>query len=289
MKSRSLLTPATLAKLIADDACLVVDCRFDLGQPEKGYRDYLAGHIPGARYADLNRDLSSPVTSTSGRHPLPGADQFASFLARLAWAGDKLLVAYDERNSTMAVRLWWLMRYFGQPAAILDGGLNAWVAAGMELESGESSIQPTVAPLLSKDSRLTASADEIMAMLGGSGMILVDARARERFAGETEPLDQKAGHIPGALNRPTTENLDPTGQFKTPELLRLEFDRLLKASAANTVVNTCGSGVTACHNAFAMELAGLGLTRIYPGSWSEWIRDDSRPIEVGPDSRNSPA
>ena len=276
-----LLTPTELGQLVADDACLVVDCRFDLGQPAKGYRDYLAGHILGSRYADLNRDLSSPVTPTSGRHPLPTADLFADFLGRLGWKGDKLLVAYDERNSTMAARLWWLMKYFGRSAAILDGGLNAWVSAGMDVESGEPRIKPATAPSLSSDSTLTVSADEIMATLGSAGMVLVDGRAKERFTGETEPLDQKAGHIPGALNRPTNENLDETGRFKKPEQLRLEFAGLLKANRAQTVVNSCGSGVTACHNAFAMELAGLGSARVYPGSWSEWIRNDSRPIEVG--------
>jgi len=285
MKLSALLTPENLQQLMADNTCVVVDCRFDLNQPEKGYRDYLAGHVPGAQYADLNHDLSAPVTPASGRHPLPGADQFAGFLARIGWGVGKTVVSYDERNSTMAARLWWLMKYFGQSAAILDGGLKAWVDSGLELESGEPQSQPADAAVLSGDSSLTVSAGEIMAALGASALQLVDARARERFAGETEPLDQKAGHIPGSLNRPTAENLDESGRFKTPDSLRREFNALLKATSARAVVNTCGSGVTACHNAFAMELAGLGSTRIYPGSWSEWIRDEARPIEIGPGTR----
>ena len=285
MNSDLLIAPEALARLIAERECIVVDCRFDLGQPEKGYRDYLAGHIPGARFADLNRDLSSPITPHSGRHPLPEAHEFAEFLARLGWDASKTLVVYDERNSTLAVRLWWLMKYFGQTARILDGGMSTWVAAGLQLDSGETHVDAVTAPHLLARPELTTSADEILETRGTQAMFLVDARAKERFRGEVEPLDQKAGHIPGSLNRPTSENLDGSGRFKNSEVLRSELEQLIQGNAVSSVVNTCGSGVTACHNAFAMELAGLGPTRVYPGSWSEWIRDDSRPIETGPGAR----
>ena len=285
MKHRILLTPQDLQHLIAINGCVIVDCRFELNEPEKGYRDYLAGHLPGARYANLNHDLSSAVTPASGRHPLPGAEHFARFLARIGWVPGKTLIAYDERNSTMAARLWWLMKYFGHPSSVLDGGLKAWVGAGFELESGEPRLQPAGAVALSGDSSMTVSSGDIMSSLGSSRLTLVDARGRERFSGETEPLDRKAGHIPGSLNRPTTENLDESGRFKAPEVLQSEFDALLKSIPKHSIVNTCGSGVTACHNALAMELAGLGSMRVYPGSWSEWIRDDSRPIETGPKTK----
>ena len=287
MNANILIAPKVLEQWIAEDACVVVDCRFDLGQPEKGYRDYLAGHIPSARYADLNRDLSSPVTPNTGRHPLPEARQFAEFLARLGWNGSKTLVVYDERNSTIAVRLWWLMKYFGQTARILDGGMSAWVAAGLQLEPGQTHVKPVTALQLSANPGLTTSAAEILETRGTHAMVLVDARAKERFRGEVEPLDQKAGHIPGSLNRPTSENLDESGRFKNPDVLRSEFEQLIPGRAIHSVVNTCGSGVTACHNAFAIELAGMGPTRVYPGSWSEWIRDDSRPIELGPGARQA--
>ena len=285
MNPSLLISPDALSRLIAANECVVVDCRFDLGQPQKGFQDYLTGHIPSAQYADLNRDLSSPVTPQSGRHPLPEPGDFAAFLARLGWEESKLLVAYDEKNSTTAVRLWWLMKYFGKNAGILDGGLNAWISAGMPMETGEARVQPANPVQLSGLPGLTTSAAAIMKAMGTREMVLVDARARERFAGETEPLDQKAGHMPGALNRPTGMNLDGSGRFKDPKTLRSEFQQLLEGSPTSAVVNTCGSGITACHNAFAMELAGMGSARIYPGSWSEWIRDDSRPIELGPGAK----
>ncbi len=276
-----LVSPERLHSLLASSSCVVVDCRYDLGKPGAGLQSFLQGHIPGAQYADLGSDLSSSVTNTSGRHPLPPVDAFAEFLGRIGWSPELLLVAYDERNNAMAARLWWLMRYFGCNAALLDGGLEAWTCAGFALETGSPRSTPKDVPRLQPDASLTVSADEILRSLTHPLLTVVDARAPERYSGEVEPLDTRAGHIPGALNRPLGQNLDSTGCFKSPASLRKEFEALLSNRSPASVVHSCGSGVTACHNRFAMELAGMGATRIYPGSWSEWIRDLSRPIESG--------
>jgi thiosulfate/3-mercaptopyruvate sulfurtransferase len=260
--------------------CVIVDCRFDLGHSNKGRQDYLAGHIPGAHYAHLGEDLSSPITAISGRHPLPAPDAFAAFLSHIGWVDSKLLVAHDDRSSAIAARLWWLMRYFGHDAALLDGGLDAWVRAGLPLEPGAVKSAASRVPLLHADAAMTVSTANVLDDLGRSSLTLVDARAAERYSGAVEPLDTRAGHIPGALNRPFSLNLDETGCFKQAEQLRMEFDALLQRRSLESIVHSCGSGVTACHNRFAMELAGMGASRIYPGSWSEWVRDESRPIET---------
>jgi len=258
-----------------------VDCRFELTDPGKGRLDYQAGHIPGARYAHLDLDLASPATALSGRHPLPESLAFATFLGRIGWSREKLLVAHDDRNNALAARLWWLMRYFGQEAALLNGGLEAWIRAGLPLQVGDLQSEPAIVPELRAQPSMTASVTEILGNIGQPSLTLIDARAPERYSGETEPLDSRAGHIPGALNRPMGLNLDPSGQFKQPDQLREEFESLLQRRPVASVVHSCGSGVTACHNRFAMELAGMAPTRVFPGSWSEWVRDESRPIEIG--------
>ena len=268
-----------LQSLASSGTSLLVDCRFDLSNPEKSFQDYLEGHIPGALYAHLDKHLSSAITPQSGRHPLPDADQFAGFLASIAWQPNKLLVAYDEASNAFSGRLWWLMRYFGLNAALLDGGLAAWKKAALPLEQGQPAISPGNKPELSVTPSLTVNATDILESKGQ--LTLVDARVPERYSGAVEPLDSKAGHIPGALNRPLGLNLNADGYFKSPAQLRAEFLSLLSDRKISNVVHYCGSGVTACHNAFSMELAGLGSTRIYPGSWSEWVRDPSRPIETG--------
>ncbi|MDZ4728973.1 MAG: sulfurtransferase [Xanthomonadales bacterium] len=273
-----LVTVDQLDKLLQQGACVLVDCRFDLSQPQKSLQEYLAGHIPSAAYAHLDEHLSSEIGPHSGRHPLPSPDRFAVFLASIAWNSEKLLVAYDAGNNTFSARLWWLMRYFGLRGALLDGGLEAWKQAGMPLQNGPVEAKPGTVPELTATLGRTVSAVDIMS--SDEDLTMVDARAADRFSGSVEPLDSKAGHIPGALNRPMSLNLNADARFKKPQQLRAEFDQLLADREAGSVVHYCGSGVTACHNTFAMELAGFGLTRIYPGSWSEWIRDSSRPIET---------
>lgn len=277
---RSLVTPGRLAQLMHAGTCIVVDCRFDLGHANKGRQDYLAGHIPGAHYAHLAEDLSSPITATSGRHPVPAPDAFAAFLSHIGWVDSKLLVVHDDRNSAIAARLWWLMRYFGHHAAVLDGGLDAWVRAGLPLEPGAVKSAASPVAVLHADAAMIVSTANILDDLDRSSLTLVDARAAERYSGAVEPLDTRAGHIPGALNRPFSLNLDESGCFKQAEQLRREFEALMQQRPVAAIVHYCGSGVTACHNRFAMELAGMGASRIYPGSWSQWVRDESRPIET---------
>jgi thiosulfate/3-mercaptopyruvate sulfurtransferase len=276
-----LVSAAELDGLIGNGRCVVVDCRFDFEEADAGRADWLAGHIPGAAYAHLNEDLSAPVESHTGRHPLPHPDRFAAYLASIGWSPGKLLVAYDEGSLAVASRLWWLMRYFGQPSALLDGGLPAWRVAGHPLESGDPAPPATAPVELRPDDRIVVSSGTVFRHLESDEMMLLDARSSQRFRGEMETLDTRAGHIPGSLNRPYGSNLELGRRFKDPESLRAEFLSLLDGREPRTVVHSCGSGVTACHNLFAMELAGLEGSRLYPGSWSEWIRDPTRPIETG--------
>jgi thiosulfate/3-mercaptopyruvate sulfurtransferase len=284
MSSTLLITAAQLNDLIRSGNCTVVDCRFDLASAGRGRQQWLAGHVPGAAYAHLDNDLSSPITPDSGRHPLPDPGKFARYLASTGWCSDRLLVAYDEQSNAIAARLWWLMRYFGKTSALLDGGLKAWTDAGLPLESGTHDIQARPVAELRPDDAMVAGAGHIQAGLDSGELTVLDARASDRFRGENETLDSRAGHIPGSLNRPFATNLDMRGRFRPASELRDEFQSILRGAGGKDVVHSCGSGVTACHNQFAMEVAGLGGTRLYPGSWSEWIRDPARPIETGASS-----
>jgi thiosulfate/3-mercaptopyruvate sulfurtransferase len=278
--TKILVSAAELEALLGDDRCIPVDCRFEFSDTDKGRADWRAGHIPGAAYAHLDEDLSSPVTGQSGRHPLPEPGRFAAYLASIGWSPAKLLVAYDEGSNAVASRLWWLMRWFGQPSALLDGGLAAWAASGRPLEQGVPTRPAAPVVELRPTEGMKIETATIVRNLGAGEPLLLDARASQRFRGEIEPLDTAAGHIPGALNRPFGSNLEMSGRFKSPALLREEFLGLLAGRDPRTLAHTCGSGVTACHNQFAMELAGLEGSRLYPGSWSEWIRDPARPIEA---------
>jgi len=281
MNSTILVSAPQLNELIGSGQCVVVDCRFDLTNPAKGRAGWLSGHIPGASYAHLDDDLAAPVQPASGRHPLPAGDDFSRYLSSIGWTDNHLLVAYDDGSNAISSRLWWLMHHFGKEAALLDGGLAAWKSAGLPLESGEPLVDASVVDTLEEGSKQTVSSSDISGSLGSGDLLLLDARALERYAGEIEPLDTQAGHIPGALSRPFSDNLQADGRFLDREALRAQFEELLDGTPLNRVVHSCGSGVTACHNLFAMELAGLGNSRLYPGSWSEWIRDPSRPIRQG--------
>jgi len=279
MQPPILLSATQLSERIRAGDCTVVDCRFDLANTGRGRSEWFAGHIPGARYAHLDDDLSSPIRPDSGRHPLPEVARFAGFLASIGWREDRLLVAYDESANAIASRLWWLMRYFAQPAALLDGGLAAWRAAGLPLESGAPMVEPSATPILVPDPDRVVTTPQLAAQ--PAAQTLIDARTSDRFSGALETLDARAGHIPGAVNRPFGNNLRLNGRFKDPAELRREFEALLGGRPPR-VVHSCGSGVTACHNLFAMELAGMTGSKLYPGSWSEWIRDPARPIATGP-------
>lgn len=281
MKSDILLSTKRLNELMQTGRCTVVDCRFDFSDSGKGKADWLAGHIPGAFYAHLDDDLAGPVEAQTGRHPLPEPSEFARFLASTGWSKGQLVVAYDEASNAISARLWWLMRYFGQPAALLDGGLAAWVEAGFSLEACATPSEPAQPVLFEANENMIVSSADIHRSLGSGALRILDARARERYSGQAEFLDTRAGHIPGALNRPFTDNLDSNGRFREPGWLKAQFESTQGLASPEDVVHSCGSGITACHNLFAMELAGLGLTRLYPGSWSEWIRDPARPVATG--------
>jgi thiosulfate/3-mercaptopyruvate sulfurtransferase len=278
MAFKTLIGADSLQKILGEPRLTVVDCRFDLSDPEAGRRAYLRAHIPGARYADLNRDLSAPVGPHTGRHPLPTADAFAARLGELGIGNDTQVVAYDDANGSIAARLWWMLRWVGHgAAAVLDGGFKAWTARGGALESGDpiSRVQHFT-PRVDAAAVLTTA--ELEQALRDPATLLVDARAAERYAGAVEPIDSVAGHIPGAVNHPFTANLDSASFFlPAAELERRWRERLADNEPAN-VIAMCGSGVTACHDLLSLEIAGLTGGKLYAGSWSEWIRDPRRPI-----------
>ncbi len=257
--------------------CIIVDCRFSLAEPDLGARLFAKSHIQGAHFLDLNKDLSGPVTGNSGRHPLPSPDTLAARLRQLGLNSDSQLIAYDEQSGAFAARLWWLCRWLGHSkAAVLDGGFAAWQLADGPITSGINEESNAPGNFAAKvDNSLVLSAQEVQQKLQQRRITLIDARAAERFSGETEPLDLVAGHVPGALNRPFTDNLQADGRFKPSQELkeRLHY-------GADTV-HMCGSGVTACHNILASAYAGLELPVLYAGSWSEWIRDPDRPVTQG--------
>jgi thiosulfate/3-mercaptopyruvate sulfurtransferase len=281
MKHDVLLDVYELNDLIQAGSVIVVDCRFALSDPDKGREDWLNSHIPTAAYAHLDHDLSSPIGPESGRHPLPDAESFAQFLSSLGWAPGTLIVAYDDGPNAISGRFWWLMRYFGHPAALLDGGFAAWTAADLPVESGPVQVRASRPAELNGNRDMMVSSTRLLKDVERGELTVMDARGPDRFSGKVEPLDSRAGHIPGAMNRPLQLNLAEDGCFKKPEQLRSEFAALLGGLEPEDIAHSCGSGVTACHNYFAMELAGLNASLLYPGSWSEWIRDPSRPIETG--------
>jgi thiosulfate/3-mercaptopyruvate sulfurtransferase len=278
----TIVSPATLAAHLEDPDWLIVDCRFDLARPQSGEQAFREGHIPGAVYAHLDRDLSSPVTPTSGRHPLPDPDAFAERLGSWGVGERTQVVAYDADTGAFAARLWWLLRWVGHEAvAVLDGGLRAWQEASLPL-AGEIA-QRTPTRFVARPNRSAwVTADELAEKLR-NGWRLLDARAPERFAGRSEPIDPVAGHIPGAVNRPLTSNLDAHGRFLDAAELRKRYDAAQGGVDDARTIAMCGSGVTACHLLLAMQIAGKQGARLYAGSWSEWIRDPAPPVARGED------
>lgn len=279
-KFTMLIKPDELAGIIDDARCRVLDCRFDLAAPEAGHENYLAGHVPGAVYAHLDRDLSGPVTPECGRHPLPTSRIFASTLGRLGVGNDNQVVVYDANNGALAARAWWMLRWVGHDAvAVLDGGLAAWKAAGNPLASGETVPVATSFSGREERGRVLSTADVVAAL--DEPLLLVDARDAARFRGDAEPIDPVAGHIPGALNFPLGDSLGPDGRWKSPLALANAWSRVLGDAPGGPWAVMCGSGVTACHLALSARLAGYQEPRLYAGSWSEWIRDPACPVATG--------
>jgi thiosulfate/3-mercaptopyruvate sulfurtransferase len=280
MNERTLISVDALRALMQrGEALVLLDCGFDLVDIAAGARAHVQGHLPGAFHADLDRDLSSAKTGRNGRHPLPTRETFAATAARWGVKPGVAVICYDDQGGAYAARAWWMLRWIGHAdVAVLDGGKAAWIAAGGALEQKMPALQANAAPYpLGPATMPTVQADQLLATTSHT---VVDARSAERFRGEVEPLDPVAGRIPGARNRFHKDNLAADGRFKPAAELRAAFEHLQPDAAR--VVHQCGSGVTACHNLLAMEHAGLKGSALYPGSWSEWCADPSRPVATGP-------
>ena len=299
MPYTTLISAAELQALAASDKPYrVFDCTFDLMQPQLGKQQYLASHIPGAVYASLDTALSArhgapgphgvaiaagaDAPASGGRHPLPNRERFAEWLSSVGFSNDMQAVVYDRNGANYCGRLWWMLKWAGHAnVAVLDGGLQAWMATDSKTAQGEEAahfqsnyeLHPALVKLV--------DAQSILQQLGRPTQTLVDARGVARFRGEVEPLDPVAGHIPGALNRPFGLNLGPDEKFKSAEELKSEFEKLLNGRDAAGVIHHCGSGVSALPNLLAMEIAGLGMTGLYAGSWSDWCSDTSHPTAQG--------
>jgi len=276
-----LISVLDLAAQLGDGGLLVVDCRFDLADPARGEREYAAAHVPGAVYAHLDRDLSDLSKPKLGRHPLPDAAAFSRVLGRWGWTPQIRVVAYDDAGGALAsARLWWMLRLAGaHDAAVLDGGWGAWKRAGLPVDAQPVVRAPTPVAVDFAQEEIVYT-DELRGLLERGEGVILDARAAPRFRGEVEPIDPVAGHIPGARNRPLTDNLAADGCFKPAAELRAELLAAVGAHATSEVIHSCGSGVSACQNLLAFEAAGLHGSRLYAPSWSGWIADPGNPVET---------
>ena len=277
MAFNTLVSPAELAAHLGE--WRVFDCRHDLAQPDLGERQYREAHIPGALFAHLDRDLSAPKSGKNGRHPLPDLQDFVRFLEKSGIRPTDTIVCYDAGPGPMAARLWWMLRWAGHAsAAVLDGGFAKWLAEGRPVTAEAPLITGTKYKAMPERSRSVALATVERQL---KRLALLDARAPARYRGEQEPIDPVAGRIPGALNRFNMDNVRGDGRFKSPDDLKHDFQQVLGGRAPSEVIHYCGSGVAACHNLLAMELAGLTGGKLYAGSWSEWQADPKRPREKG--------
>jgi len=282
MSYTTLISTHDLAQHIQSAQTLVIDCRFDLMDTEIGREDYLESHLPGAIYADLNKDLSGEIVAgKTGRHPLPDVEKFCQKLSQWGVDNSIQVIAYDDRGGAMAARLWWLLQWMGHDkAAVLDGGWNKWVSEG---RNTSSSVPQREARKFSVNiqTQLSASVNDVLNAINDDSIKLLDARASDRFRGENETLDNKAGHIPGAINVPFIGNLNDEGCFLSPQALQSRYESILGSTPGRNSIVYCGSGVTAAHDILAMKVAGISDARLYAGSWSHWITNDKHPIATG--------
>lgn len=277
---RTLVSVEDLAAHLRDPKWTIVDCRHSLQDFSAGRREYVQAHIPGAFFADVENELAAEKTGKNGRHPLPGPEDFAALLREFGAHPDSQLVAYDAGGDMFAARFWFMARHAGHDAvAVLDGGFAAWVAAGQPVVPGETPRPKNGTIAAHPRHEITVNAQDVLASLETGDFTILDARGADRFAGQNETIDPVAGHIPGALNRPFKQNFDETGRFKSPAQLRAEFEGI--GVHPKRLVHQCGSGVSASVNYLAMAVAGIEGSRLYPGSWSEWIADPARPIATG--------
>ena len=275
---QTLISPRSLKSHLGQSGWTVVDVRFNLMKPDAGRKDYDAAHLPGAVYANLDEDLAGTLTDTTGRHPLPDPDGFAAHLGSWGVSNSTQVLVYDDAGGAIAARLWWLLRWIGHmDVAVLDGGINAWETEGFAVDDKPVTPEPV---RFHPDPIRAAwlSTEDVQAMLGSASIILLDARAPERYAGTVEPIDNVAGHIPGAINMPFSGNLGYEGRFLSPADLKDRYRATIGSLDPVNVVCMCGSGVTACHDLLAMEHAGMHGGKLYVGSWSEWITNPDRPV-----------
>lgn len=262
-----------------EDDFLLFDCRFDLSKSEAGHQSYLNGHIPSAIYVDTDKDLAGQKNGKNGRHPLPSIEQWQKTYAELGITPNKKIVIYDNQGAMFAVRLWWMLHAVGhQKIFLLNGGYPAWVRANYESETCEN-IRVAAPETKLQNYKNLVLVDVVEENIKTSKFTILDARANDRFQGNNETLDPVGGHIPGAINRCFKDNLEANGEFKSANTLRQEYGDLLNKTSSESIIHQCGSGITACHNLFVMELIGLKGSSIYAGSWSEWCSDPSRPVE----------
>ncbi len=285
MKTQHLITVPELQEQLAKNPSnvLICDCRYDLVDSSLGLRAYETAHIPGAIYLNLGKILSGTSSGSNGRHPLPNPDRLALDLAALGVNTDTLIVAYDSPGASYAARLWWCARWVGHAkVVVLDGSIDAWVQAGQPLSKEMPPAR--VVGNFKRGESLSKQVDyaDVRAGLGRSNRLIIDGRSEDRFEGQNETLDPKAGHIPGSLSRFSKKNLDANARFKSSEVLRAEFLSLFGSHSPDQVIASCGSGVSACHLLLAMELAGLKGAALYGGSWSEWCAQPDTLIETGP-------
>lgn len=282
MPSEMLISAQELSLHLPDPNWAIIDCRFSLDDVERGRRDYLSSHIPGAVYAHLDDDLSgNKIPGETGRHPLPEIPAFAERLSSWGIDSGTQVVVYDDLTGSVASRLWWMLSWLGHPnVALLNGGWASWLQSGMPIRSGtESRSRKSFVPRQIHGAQVTA--EQVQQYRNDPAYVVLDARGAARFRGEGESIDPVAGHIPGAVSAPFEENVSADGKFLPPEILRDRFEKLAKSVHTENVICYCGSGVTAAHNLFAIAYSGLGMGRLYAGSWSEWITDPSRPIAAG--------
>lgn len=278
MNYTTVISAQTLKQNLNTPHWIIIDCRFSLPDTEAGAKAYRFGHIPGARYAHLDKDLSSRITDFTGRHPLPSLPELLAKLNFWGISNQSQVILYDDASGVFASRFWWLLHHLGHSnAAVLDGGIKPWLQLGYPTTTHLPQIKASSFRPYSSDYEWV-NAEQVQNGLAKKSIVLVDARTPDRFRGNVEPIDKVAGHIPGAVNRPFNSNLDPEGLFLAPNLLKQQLQQTLGDSTAGQVVHMCGSGVTACHNLLAMEIAGLHGSKLYAGSWSDWIRNKNRPV-----------
>ncbi len=280
MDYRTIVSARDLQATLADPDLVIFDCRHELMNPEAGARAYGQSHIPGARFAHSETDLAGAKTGHNGRHPLPDPQSFRDWLGRNGVDTAKQVVAYDFAAGSSAARLWWMLRWLGhERVAVLDGGWEGWVKGSLPITAEQPRVTATT--FKGEPRPIWVDVGFVSSRLGDPSVVVLDARTPERFQGLAEPIDPVAGHIPGARNRLFKDNLAPDGRFRPPQELRQAFMDVLGTVKPEHVVHQCGSGVSACSNLLAMEIAGLKGSRLYPGSWSEWVADPSRPVAKG--------